>query len=220
MDNVTRREVIKGTAAVGLVGVLASGGVLCAAQKGDEGGLRVFEPLDKILLYWWDWVYYGAHMHVDLYYTTDNYTGEKFCYEGTLDYAGISKNAKGDLCVTKNDDGPFSVTGGCEIKILGEKVASLDGKVTSRVDWGQGMWYLESYRFAVCGTNTNEMKCDMWEKETFKGEGKGKDDNPRVFLLKRGIAASDGQKLRALISILEPRQGEVHPSTPPARHTK
>jgi hypothetical protein len=215
METLNRREVIKGTAAAGLVGVLASGGMLGAQEKGGEAGLRVIEAQDKILLYWWDWVYYGAHMHVDLYY----YPGEiKFCYEGTLDYAGITKIAEGELCVVKNDDGSFTVTGGCVIKIAGQKVASLDGKVTSRVNWGEGKWYLQSYRFAVCGTNTFELKCDTWEKNI--SEGKGKDSNPGVFLLKNGVAKDADEKLRAVVSIFEPRLGEVHPSTPPARHMR
>jgi hypothetical protein len=210
MESMTRRDAMAGTA--GLVGVLVGAATLAGQEESDKAGWRVFEPTDKILLYWWDWVYYGAHMHVDLYY----YPGEnKFCYEGTLDYAGIVKVAEGDLCVIKNDDGSFSVTGSCEIKIAGKKVASLDGKVTSRVDWGEGMWYLESYRFAVCGTNTFELKCDTWEAGTFKV--KGKNDNPRVFLLKGGIAKNDDEKVRALGSIFEPRLGQVHPSTPPVR---
>src|SRR5207302_352040 len=124
---------------------------------------------------------------------------------------GLSKVAEGELCVIKDDDGSFTLSGRCEIKIAGQKVASLEATVTARVDWGQQMWHLEKYRFGVCGTNTFELKCKTWEGTGL--QGKGKDEAPRVFLLKNGVAANDADRMRALLSIFEPRQGEVHPST-------
>ena len=41
MDNVTRRDVIKGAAATGLVGVFASGASVGAAEKGDEAAVNL-----------------------------------------------------------------------------------------------------------------------------------------------------------------------------------
>lgn len=155
-----------------------------APKKGNDyrGSLNV--DADKVLLYWWEFEYYGALLELDLFWYRNT---SKFCLEGKLSYARIVKVGEGNLCVEQGQNGDFTCTAQAEIKVAGKKVAKFDARVTQNVDWNAGQWKLKEYDIEVCGSNTFELKCKVW-KEEFKnqlvyGISSDEDTDDSLFLL-------------------------------------
>jgi hypothetical protein len=131
-----------------------------AKDKQYSGAIDV--TADKVLLYVWNYEYYGAVLDLYLYW----YRGtSKFCIEGKLTYARVVKVGEGDLCVEQDSSGDFKLTVKAEIKIGGRKVAKFDATVISNVDWNERVWKLKSYDIEVCGTNISQLRCKVWREE-------------------------------------------------------